>query len=606
MAQNQIDITIRAFNLAKKELDSLNKQLGNVEKTGKETSKGMGMLGKAVGAIGFAMLAKEAGKFIVESTKLAARVETLAVVTETLGRNAGYTGTEITALERAIQDQGITTQASRQALALMMQAQLDLADATDLARLAQDAAVIAGTNSSEAFQRLINVITTGNVRMARTMGLQVDFNAGYQKLAEELGKTTEELTAEEKAQSRANTVMGEGKQIAGAYEDAMESVGKQLTSMPRIWEEFQVSVGRSNVTFLGWLNSISMNGLLALTDYNNALAAVTEAKEANLLTDDEAWHMSLKLRQGALDHSDTLEMLTAMLDEYNRKMEEQSLVMNEDLLPTSELVYESFVQLGKGVAGFAPKSEIGIKALEKFTTAALGAAQINTEVQIAAADGFISEDEKQAIEDYADAWGIDLPESFGESVKNFNIMAGEQEAGLDLLITKAAIYGAALRNAGKLEADLAGPPAAGTPQPPKYKPQAGGGELADVALVGERGYELIINGVVIPHDMSKKMLELGMAVPDRTYMAGGRIPGQTSNIPDWTPPSYTAPSPSPPPKTRRTRTRADGGEAQASEYAAASRAQAQAMLELNDTMSQLATAEDMEQAMLNAVNLAML
>ena len=288
-------------------------------------------MAKLVKTLGLAALAvttlKKSFEFIKESTLLAARVETLAVVTQTLGENAGYTAGEIRALEKAIQDQGITTQASRQALAQMMQANLDLADATDLARLAQDAAVIAGTNSSEAFQKLINVITTGNVRMARTMGLQVDFNKGYHDMAEQLGKTTDELTAQEKSLSRSKSVMAEGTQIAGAYEAAMDSVGKQLESTARHVEEFKVAVGESNIESLGFVNTAAQKWLKSATARLKVETLLKKAVEFGIIGNKEMFETLEDLSNKRVDAADILEGLIALIEEETVRREELTAIM---------------------------------------------------------------------------------------------------------------------------------------------------------------------------------------------------------------------------------------------------------------------------------------
>ncbi len=288
-------------------------------------------MAKLVKTLGLAALAvttlKKSFEFIKESTLLAARVETLAVVTQTLGENAGYTAGEIRALEKAIQDQGITTQASRQALAQMMQANLDLADATDLARLAQDAAVIAGTNSSEAFQKLINVITTGNVRMARTMGLQVDFNKGYHDMAEQLGKTTDELTAQEKSLSRSKSVMAEGTQIAGAYEAAMDSVGKQLESTARHVEEFKVAVGESNIELLGFVNTAAQKWLKSATARLKVETLLKKAVEFGIIGNKEMFETLEDLSNKRVDAADILEGLIALIEEETVRREELTAIM---------------------------------------------------------------------------------------------------------------------------------------------------------------------------------------------------------------------------------------------------------------------------------------
>ena len=149
----------------------------------KETSKELMGLEKLAKKVGIAFVAMAAAKTIKNATLLAARVETLGVVTKKLGENVGMTEKEVRSLERAIVDQGITLQGSRQAIAMMIQSNVDLAHATDLARLAQDTAVIANLNSSQAFQQLTYVLQTGNVRMARTLGLNVQFGKAQKELA---------------------------------------------------------------------------------------------------------------------------------------------------------------------------------------------------------------------------------------------------------------------------------------------------------------------------------------------------------------------------------------------------------------------------------------
>jgi len=198
-----------------------------------------------VTGIAFTAAATASGAMLYSSVKLAARVETLGVVTKVLGKNVGKTEDEIRALEKAVQDQGITLLGSRQAIAKMIQSNIDLAYATDFASEAQDAAVIAGINSSEAFERLVNVVSTGSVVMARTLGLQVNFQRAYETTAESLGKNVDQLTEQEKAQARANEVKRAGVNIEGAYAAAMETAGKLVTSLPRHLEESKRMLGEA-------------------------------------------------------------------------------------------------------------------------------------------------------------------------------------------------------------------------------------------------------------------------------------------------------------------------------------------------------------------------
>jgi len=242
----------------------------------KDTEKELSSLEKLAGKVSLAFIAIGAANVIKSSTMLAARVETLGVVTKKLGENVGMTEREVRSLERAIASQGITLQASRQAIAMMIQANVDLAHSTDLARLAQDTAVIAGINSSEAFEQLVYVLQTGNVRMARTLGLNVQFGQAQKELAAELGKTTEELSEQEIMQARTNAVMEAGSRIAGTYEAAMGTAGKTILSMERPLEELSRIFGEAFLPVLEPTVTGLYNLLTGLTKVRTAMEEHTD------------------------------------------------------------------------------------------------------------------------------------------------------------------------------------------------------------------------------------------------------------------------------------------------------------------------------------------
>lgn len=178
-----------------------------------------------------------------ESAQLSQRYSELGIVLDVVGRNQGHTKEEVDSTTAAIQKQGISMIESRQVMATMVQANIDLTNATKLARLAQDAAVVGQMNSLQALANMIHGITSAQVEVLRGIGINVNFEQSYARLAKQMGVTQNELTEQEKLQARVNVVLAEAPKLAGVYEASMENAGKQMRSTARIVEDLKVKLG---------------------------------------------------------------------------------------------------------------------------------------------------------------------------------------------------------------------------------------------------------------------------------------------------------------------------------------------------------------------------
>jgi hypothetical protein len=205
-----------------------------------------GILQTAIGyvaGISFDRILREIMQFATSVVTLAARYETLGVVVDAVGNHAGMSDRELRGLEATLRRTGISAIGARQAITRMIETEIALTNASKLARVAQDAAVIGNINSTEAFERLTNGIATGQVRILRTLGIIVNFDSAYSKLAGTLGKTADNLSEQEKAQARVNAVLEAGTRIQGSYESAMGTAGKQMLSATRYMEDLKVEIG---------------------------------------------------------------------------------------------------------------------------------------------------------------------------------------------------------------------------------------------------------------------------------------------------------------------------------------------------------------------------
>lgn len=234
-------------------------------------------LDKALGAIKWAAIAAGAYKvaeafanYAVEATFARARVDEMNAVLNVMARNNDMTAETMQKTVKAIKDQGIETSVAQQVTAQFTRYQMDLAKASDLARVAQDAAVLSMENSSEALDGLIYGITTYNPRVLRTHGLNVNMAKAFDDMAASLGKTSEELTTAEKTTAALNAALQEGTRIQGAYEAAMKEPGKLWRSLPRYANEAAIVVGGP---FQGALGS-------AATGLKDMYSAVIDNSEA--------------------------------------------------------------------------------------------------------------------------------------------------------------------------------------------------------------------------------------------------------------------------------------------------------------------------------------
>ena len=211
---------------------------------------------------------------IAVSTTAASRVNELQSVNILLGKSAGYSESFIREQIASVEDMGIEAAASNEVIADFIKADLDLADASKIARVAQDAAVIAGKNSTETTKTLTQAIIKGESELFKSAGMIIDLNQEYEKYAEITGKVASELTQQEKIQARVNATMEYGERIAGAYIVAMKDPGKVLRSYPRYLNEVAIALGQNFIPafregvfagkeFLSWLkDAVSEGGAL--------------------------------------------------------------------------------------------------------------------------------------------------------------------------------------------------------------------------------------------------------------------------------------------------------------------------------------------------------
>lgn len=218
--------------------------LKNAGNQAKETSKDMDFLaGVAKRVVGIFAGFLTVG-YVKSLADGAARTEVLGTVLHTTAENAGITAAKIDSVEKSVRELGITTASARQSLSQFIQAGLDITKATELARAAQDLAVVSGRNSSETFARLVTSVQTMNTMSLRLMGIIIDVDEAVQRYAAANDVAASSISKATKQQIVLQAVLDESASKVGIYEASMLNVGKQLQSLDRFQEEAADSAGQ--------------------------------------------------------------------------------------------------------------------------------------------------------------------------------------------------------------------------------------------------------------------------------------------------------------------------------------------------------------------------
>lgn len=242
---NRLSIEIVVDDKGSVTVRKVGKEIEDLGKSVKKTDSSMSGLRSTLTDVAKIWGTLKVAQYVKDTALLAARYETLGVTMNVTGRNAGYSTEQMRGFADQLQRTGISMIESRQQLTSMAAAQLDLSKAHELARAAQNLAVVGNINSSEAYARMVQGIKSGEVEVLRTLGLNLTFEQSYKALAKQLGVNSTKLTEQEKLQARMNIVLQAATGYSGTYESAMATAGKKLSSLTRYIEDFRVVSGEA-------------------------------------------------------------------------------------------------------------------------------------------------------------------------------------------------------------------------------------------------------------------------------------------------------------------------------------------------------------------------
>jgi phage-related protein len=210
---------------------------------GSGIASALGSVGK-VAAASFTVASAAAVGFGVAAFQTAARVGEMDAALGAIAKATGLSKTALDEQVKTVRATGVTMSTAQGLVAQFARSNMDMAKATDLARTAQDLAILTQQDSSETLNELLHGIQTGNVQLGVFRQLNINATDAQTKFAATIGKSRTELTQSEKQQALLNAVIEAGVPIAGTYAAAMQEPGKVLRSFPRIFDDIKLAVGK--------------------------------------------------------------------------------------------------------------------------------------------------------------------------------------------------------------------------------------------------------------------------------------------------------------------------------------------------------------------------
>ena len=241
-------------------INSANQQIQQFSGTANLAHKSLMTLGAVSAIAGGAVIA-----FGIKSFYAAAQINEMDVAMRAVGNSTGKGYTALRDATIAVRDNGIEMAAAQQMVLLYAKANLELADAQKIARVAQDLAVLSGANSTDTAMRLTYAIMNQDTLMLRHIGITKTASDAFQEYAVANNTSAKALTEAQKKQAITNMVIAEGAKVAGVYEAAMKEPAKVLRSYPRLFNEIQVAVGQGLTTAFGPLILNTYDALKAFT-----------------------------------------------------------------------------------------------------------------------------------------------------------------------------------------------------------------------------------------------------------------------------------------------------------------------------------------------------
>lgn len=449
MADNQINILIKAKDQASKEINGIKNSLKDLGDSTKELNQGgiddlaggFDRFGIAVGiATTVATVAIAGFKKAIEFSREGAALERLADSGDALARSLGSNMDTIVdkvsaAAMGTVSDLDIIAAANK-ALLLGVSA-----DADQLAGLMETAIVrgrAMGMTAKEAFEQIVTGIGRQSAKILDNLGIVIDTKQVYEDYAASLGKTADQLTEVEERQALVNATLKDTEvfleETGGAV---LDSAGK-WEALDAAQKNFWDTLKRNASDTMSWWADYWTKFFDVATNNERVKGMFSDMKEAGQLVGKELETAMALLRVGAIDEledflvgvANNMEIASGAADDWGLAQNAAAIKTDkltgslEDQGKTLEEIEKELQAYGRAVQSAFTTITGGAKQNDKFIQDIDEAEAQIKELQYVIDNPFVGgyfegvyysvEEAKEAIRQFNETGSMDMSE-FGEN-----------------------------------------------------------------------------------------------------------------------------------------------------------------------------------------------
>lgn len=334
MADNLIQIIIKAKNLASKELSKTSDELDQLGKDSKKTAiqfddfaKVLGVTTAAVVAVGIA--AKKAFDFTREGAVVQQTTVSFERLTESLGITADVMDQMRDASLNTVDDMTLMSSVLTMVAGASEELQVELVSASPkLLEIAKAANALNPTlgDTSFFFESIATGIKRAQPLILDNLGITLKMGEVYDDYADSLGKTANELDDLERQQALLNAVLEQGdviiEQVGGSTESAVDAWDRYTASLKNVRAETKRNAAETGI-FQKILEEITQTNL----DYADALRVRNDALDLGIIEEND--YAATNLNRTNFESVLLLEDLVNRVRIRNAEMERGAYLTNK-------------------------------------------------------------------------------------------------------------------------------------------------------------------------------------------------------------------------------------------------------------------------------------